>query len=168
MRDLAKVCCLYVCGISHKKRTKKGVYQCKIRDDRNLIKILSEVRPNYVVHLCTVSTFPSGDAIRVYDLNLIGTRSHLSALFKIEERPKRVLLVSSGNVYNTSSAARLTEDTPPCTITDCSVSKIGVELLVPWREKFFPILIACPFNHIGKGQSENFLIPRLAIEFSRR
>jgi UDP-glucose 4-epimerase len=142
--------------MSHKKRPQKVGYQCNIRDDRNLVKILSEVKPHRVVHLCTVSAFPGGDVIRVYELNLIGTRPQLPALFKIEKRPKPVLLVSSGNVYSTSSAAMLTEDTPPCPITDYSLREIGVELLVPWSDKFSQFSLLARSITLGGANLKTF------------
>jgi nucleoside-diphosphate-sugar epimerase len=169
LSHLAKNCGFQVTGISRtKNKPQDGIYQCDIADEKRLRDLLLNIRPNLVAHLSAVSSFVSDDISLVYRTNLLGSRALLSALSKINPRPDRVLLISSGNVYQATSQSKLRENAPLSPITDYSISKIAMEFLRPWWEQFFPIVIARPFNHIGRGQSTSFLVPRLVAEFKKR
>lgn len=104
----------------------------------------------------------------VYETNLVGSRRLLKALSELKTPPIRVLLVSSGNVCDPSISERMGESAPYAPISDYSVSKIAMELLAPWWSRHFPIVVARPFNHIGRGQLSSFLVPRLITEFKKK
>lgn len=158
-----------VSGIAHRRGLHgPNVHQCSLLDLGGLQRILSEIQPDYVAHLAAVSAYLSDDVAEVYETNVLGSRNLLEAVASLPTPPKRVLLVSSGNVYDSRHGMRLAEDTPLRAITDYSVSKIAMEQLAHWWGQFFEIAIARPFNHIGIGQKPDFLIPKLLRHFQQR
>jgi nucleoside-diphosphate-sugar epimerase len=158
-----------VSGIAHRRGLHgPNVHQCSLLDLGGLQRILSEIQPDYVAHLAAVSAYLSDDVAGVYETNVLGSRNLLEAVASLPTPPKRVLLVSSGNVYDSRLGMRLAEDTPLRAITDYSVSKIAMEQLAHWWGQFFEIAIARPFNHIGIGQKPDFLIPKLLRHFQQR
>jgi nucleoside-diphosphate-sugar epimerase len=158
-----------VSGITHREgQHAPNVHLCSLLDSISLKKILSAVQPDYVAHLAAVSTYLSGDVASVYRTNVLGSRNLVEALASLAKPPKRVLLVSSGNVYDSSHSERLSEDAPLRAITDYSISKIAMEQLAHWWGQFFEIAVARPFNHIGIGQKPDFLIPKLLHHFQQR
>jgi nucleoside-diphosphate-sugar epimerase len=158
-----------VSGITHRAGLHgPDVHQCSLLDLGGLQRIVSLVRPDYVAHLAAVSTYLSEDVAGVYQTNVLGSRNLLEALSSLSTPPRRVLLVSSGNVYDSRHAVRLSEDAPLRAITDYSISKIAMEQLAHWWGQFFEIAIARPFNHIGIGQKPGFLIPKLLHHFRHR
>ncbi len=168
LRRLARDQGFRVTGTSRKTNSPaEGVYQCNIEDEAELSRIVESVLPDYVVHLAARSHFVQGDPAQVYRTNVIGSRNLLSALSKASKSPKRVLLVSSGNVYGISSQERLKETDALSPINDYSVSKVAMEFLAIAWQSFFEIVVARPFNHIGKGQAGTFLIPKLARAFQK-
>lgn len=74
----------------------------------------------------------------------------------------RVVVVSSGSVYG-SNVSRLTEDSPLNLVSPYAVSKALIENQVHYYvNRGVDMIIARPFNHIGPGQAEGFIVPDLA------
>jgi nucleoside-diphosphate-sugar epimerase len=169
LRSVAQEMGFLVSGLARGRHVpEEGIYQCDINNEELLTNVVQVCRPDYVVNLAGMSHFVDGDVTCFYTTNILGTRNLLSALSKLKQKPTRVLLVSSGNVYGISSAEKLVESLPLRPISDYSVSKIAMELLVPWWSQFFEIGVARPFNHIGRGQRTSFLIPKLVNAFIKR
>jgi len=99
--------------------------------------------------------------------NLIGTVNLLSALEK-SGFTGRFLYVSSGDVYGTVSESDLpiNEKKGVNPGNPYAVSKVAAEYycLQQAPRVNFDILIARPFNHIGVGQSNRFVVPKLISE----
>jgi GDP-D-mannose dehydratase len=81
------------------------------------------------------------------------------------------LYVSSGDVYGQvdESALPITELQPPCPRNPYAVSKLSAEFLsLQWGlSEGWPVLVARPFNHIGSGQKDNFVIASAARQINR-
>ena len=128
--------------------------------------------PDAVIHLAGQTFVPEAfrDPAQTIKVNLLGTLNLLQAL-KRRGFSGTFLYVSSGDVYG-----QVAEDELP--IRECrlpqprnpyAVSKVAAELLClqwgyvePWR-----IMVARPFNHIGTGQGEAFVIPSMARQLIR-
>lgn len=128
--------------------------------------------PDAVIHLAGQTFVPEAfrDPAQTIKVNLLGTLNLLQAL-KRRGFTGTFLYVSSGDVYG-----QVAEDELP--ICECrlpqprnpyAVSKVATELLClqwgyvePWR-----IMVARPFNHIGTGQGEAFVIPSMARQLIR-
>ncbi|MCG8669307.1 MAG: GDP-mannose 4,6-dehydratase, partial [Pseudomonadales bacterium] len=98
--------------------------------------------------------------------NLIGTLNLLQAL-KTADFRGAFLYVSSGDVYGLveESDLPISESLQPQPRNPYAVSKVSAELLCQqwsYSEPDWRIMIARPFNHIGPGQNDSFLVPEIA------
>ena len=149
-------------------RTADDIRPADLRDLDGLRKVLQEVRPDVVVHLAALAFVGHGLADDFYNVNLLGTRNLLQAVDHAALAPDRVLLASSANVYGNSQLEVLDEASPPSPANDYAISKLGMEYVARlWHERL-PITIVRPFNYTGRGQAENFLIPKIVSHFIRR
>jgi GDP-4-dehydro-6-deoxy-D-mannose reductase len=141
-------------------------------DPASLDCVLCAARPDGVIHLAGQSFVP--EAIRdpegTLQVNLLGTLHLLQALKRNDFRSD-FLYVSSSDVYGhvAPEALPILETQPVCPQNPYAVSKAAAELLCyqwsrvePWR-----IIIARPFNHIGPGQREEFVISGIARKIAR-
>lgn len=128
--------------------------------------------PDAVIHLAGQTFVPEAfrDPQRTLQVNLLGTLNLLQAL-KRRGFSGTLLYVSSGDVYGQVDEVNLpiSEDLAPRPRNPYAVSKVAAELLCqqwsysePWR-----IIVARPFNHIGPGQGEAFVIPSMARQLIR-
>jgi GDP-4-dehydro-6-deoxy-D-mannose reductase len=128
--------------------------------------------PDAVIHLAGQTFVPEAfrDPQRTLQVNLLGTLNLLQAL-KRRGFCGTFLYVSSGDVYGQVAESDLpvVEILLPRPRNPYAVSKVAAELLCqqwsysePWR-----IIVARPFNHIGPGQGEAFVIPSMARQLIR-
>lgn len=74
----------------------------------------------------------------------------------------RVLVVSSGAVYDATAQVALRESHPVSPSSPYVVSKLTVESLAGYyRSRGVDVVVARPFNHVGPGQGQGFLVPDL-------
>jgi GDP-4-dehydro-6-deoxy-D-mannose reductase len=87
---------------------------------------------------------------------------HLFEALRAAEQSPRVLIVSSGAVYDSEAEQPLTEQSPLGYTSPYVVSKVLVENLGSYYRRLgADVVIARPFNHIGPGQGPGFLVPDL-------
>lgn len=87
---------------------------------------------------------------------------NLQALLEQSSVSPRVIVVSSGAVYDSSSAMPLTEESPTKPTSPYVMSKLAVEeLALNLAEQGFDYIIVRPFNHTGPGQSAGYIVPDL-------
>ncbi|MCU1719255.1 GDP-mannose 4,6-dehydratase [Pseudomonas sp. 5P_3.1_Bac2] len=138
---------------------------------KSLEALLAPTCPDAVVHLAGQTFVPEAfrNPAQTLQVNLIGTLNLLQAL-KARGFTGTFIYVSSGDVYGQvdESAMPISETQPARPRNPYAVSKIAAEMLCqqwsyvePWR-----IVIARPFNHIGTGQSENFVISSIAKQLA--
>ena len=137
-------------------------------DPASLDSWLSKGRPDAVIHLAGQTFVPESfrDPARTFQINLMGTLNLLQAL-KRHDFKGTFLYVSSGDVYGQVAAEQLPIDETllPRPRNPYAVSKLATEnLCLQWAfsEPEWRILIARPFNHVGPGQTGNFLLPDMA------
>lgn len=79
----------------------------------------------------------------------------------------RFIIISTGSVYDPSAPLPLTEASPTAPSSPYSVSKLTQEnLAFYYRQLGFEVIVARPFNHIGPGQGEGFLVPDLVRQLT--
>ena len=128
--------------------------------------------PDAVMHLAGQTFVPEAfrDPARTFDINLLGTLNLLQAL-KARGFQGTFLYVSSGDVYGQVSESDLpiTERQAPCPRNPYAVSKLSAEFLsLQWGlSEGWPVLVARPFNHIGSGQKDSFVIASAARQIIR-
>jgi GDP-4-dehydro-6-deoxy-D-mannose reductase len=141
-------------------------------DPASLDRVLQQARPDAVIHLAGQTFIPEAfrDPAHTLDVNLKGTLNLLQALQR-NGFSGTFLYVSSGDVYGRVDPELLpvSEQQPARPQNPYAVSKAAAELLcyqwscnLPWR-----ILVARPFNHIGPGQREDFVISSVARQLAR-
>lgn len=74
----------------------------------------------------------------------------------------RVIIVSSGAIYDSNQSMPLSEDSAVGYNSPYAVSKIATENQGSYyRSRGLDCVVVRPFNHIGPGQAEGFLLPDL-------
>ncbi|WP_181126171.1 NAD-dependent epimerase/dehydratase family protein [Xanthomonas arboricola] len=143
-------------------------YQADLRDQDALREVLKTTSPDIIIHLAALAFVGHGSADDFYNVNLVGTRHLLQAVDEAAISPGRLLIASSANVYGNSSEGRLDESVVPAPANDYAISKLSMEYVIRLWQSRLPIIVVRPFNYTGRGQSENFLIPKIVSHFVRR
>jgi len=129
--------------------------------------LVAAVRPDWLLHLAAVSHVPQSfrEPRRTLEVNVIGTLNVLMALRDAAFRG-RMIYVSSGDVYGRVDDDDLpvTEAHLPRPRSPYAVSKLAAEALcAQWAiTEGLDVLIARPFNHIGPGQGDQFVVSGFA------
>lgn len=127
--------------------------------------------PDAVIHLAAQSFVPEAfrDPAATLHVNVLGTLNLLQAL-QARQFTGRLLYVSTGDVYGRVPEAALpvTEAHVPLPRNPYAVSKLAAEVLCrQWViTEAMDIVLARPFNHIGPGQSERFVVSDFARQIA--
>ena len=143
------------------------VYQLDIKNNSEVSSLIRSQKPDYLIHLAAISSPIEKDISSIYDINLLGS---LNILENIKQHAPecKVLLVSSGYVYGNYDKP-ITESFPALPFNHYGISKLAMEkLALAYKDSIKSIIIARPFNHIGKGQSENFVISKIINTLKRQ
>src|SRR5471032_209408 len=131
-------------------------------------RVIDTVRPDYIVHLAAISFVGHNDPLDFYRVNVIGTLNLLEACAAVGHTPRKLLIASSANVYGNVSSDAIDESFPVTPVNHYAASKAAMETMVrTWFDRL-PILIVRPFNYTGRGQTSNFLVPKIVEHFARR
>ncbi len=144
------------------------VLQADLNDPNRLGAVLSDVRPDWVVHLAGIAFVAHGNVDDIYRTNILGTRHLLQALAESNTGQQGVLLASSATVYGNAAVDRMDESTPLLPANDYGVSKLAMEFVARLYAGRLPLIVVRPFNYTGVGQSANFLLPKLVDHLRRR
>jgi|SRR5581483_970882 len=140
-------------------------------NDARFADLLSELRPDAIVHLAGLSFVPDAerDPAGAYRTNLDATLAVLGAV-RTRAPKARVLAVTSGDVYGAVTAADLplTEDAPLRPLTVYGASKAAADLAAAqWGRAYaLDVVRARPFNHTGPGQDPDFVCSALARQLA--
>lgn len=123
-----------------------------------------------VVHLAAISFVGHADDAEFYAVNTVGTTHLLAALAALpaSDRPKKVLVASSANVYGNCPHSPIAETQPPAPVNHYAASKLAMEHMAKTFLDKLPVVITRAFNYTGPGQATSFLIPKLIEHFQRR
>lgn len=128
---------------------------------------LTEVWPikgkiDAVIHLAGLAAVgPSFDRPQDYiNLNSAMVTEMAEYYLRSGSISPRFVVVSSGAIYSPDQEMPLTEDSATGVSSPYVVSKLLVELQCEYyRTRGLDFVVARPFNHIGPGQREGFLVP---------
>ena len=153
------------------KGNEDNVFSVDITDFKKVEDAVLQISPQAIVHLAGIAIVNFDDPKSLYDINVIGTLNILGAANKLKEKPN-FLFISSSQVYGNVPIQNLpiTEKHLIAPINHYGSSKAAAEriALAFHQEAGLPLVIARPFNHIGQGQTTNFIIPKLVKAFKAK
>lgn len=122
-----------------------------------------------VIHLAGLAAVgPSFDDPQTY-INLNSAMvTHMAEFYLKQDRKPRLVIVSSGSIYDPTQPLPITEDGKIGLSSPYSVSKVLVENQAEYyRNRGLDCVIVRPFNHIGPGQLPGFIVPDLFEKISQ-
>lgn len=132
-------------------------------------RAIDEVTPTSIYHVAGAPQVDTSWQNVVPHLrgNALATHNLLEAVRQLE-RPCRVLVVSSSQIYQMTDEP-ISEETTLLPATPYGLSKLAQDQLAlrACHEDGLDIVLARPFNHAGPGQSPAFAIPSFARQIAR-
>jgi GDP-4-dehydro-6-deoxy-D-mannose reductase len=146
----------------------RGVYYSDLRDADSVQKLVRALTPDACIHLAGLPFVPLGwkDPRLVYNVNLMGTVNLLEAL-RLESPDTKTLVISSSLVYKaTEDQTPVGEDAQMHPPDIYAISKIAADLTaLGYAQKYgMHVMTARPINHIGPGQSPEFVTSAFAAQ----
>lgn len=156
-------------GTVHRSsQNNKTVYNCELSNTSRLTSLLTQIKPNYIIHLAGIAFVGHAGQRELYEANQLGTLSLLNAIDQSQSNPQKIILPSSAHVYGLQDKSPIKETSAPQPNTDYAVSKYAMEQLATlWFDRL-PIVITRPFNYTGVGQSPLFLLPKIVTHFVQK
>ncbi len=155
---------------------KNGMLRIDLADMETLRHAFEVSQADTVFHLAGQPFVPRAieKPVEAFEINAMGTVRLLEAI-RTSGRNRRTfprfVLAGSASVYGLVSESRnpLHEDHPIAPIDPYGASKAaaGVFATAAWCSYGIPVLSARSFNHIGPGQSQDFVVPSFAKQLSR-
>lgn len=157
------------CTIRHEHETRPPhdvpVHVASLHDAGAWVKVMEAVRPDCVMHLAAVALVTHEDQAELYKTNVIGTEYVLKAIGEVPGLKPHVILASTAGVYGNQSPPLLDEHLEPKPANHYALSKLAMEFLAKQYSDLYPIRVIRPFNVVGPGQSDTFLVPKLVKHF---
>jgi GDP-4-dehydro-6-deoxy-D-mannose reductase len=131
-----------------------------------VIADLRAARPDVVYHLAALTHVGRSwsDPSETFRVNAMGTLNVLEAATRCEVPPV-VVLVSSAEVYGPArDGTPLDEHAELRPVTPYAASKVAAEFLglQAFLGRGLRVICARPFNHVGPGQADDFVVAALA------
>lgn len=143
-------------------------HRADLLDTAALGRALEAARPDRLYHLAAIAN-PRECAAQprlAYLVNAKGTLALFLALFRANPAA-RALLVSTAQVYGTRTG-RLAETDPAEPVTVYGRSKLSAERVARGlARRGKAVVIARSFNHTGRGQTPDYVLPALAQNLRR-
>lgn len=136
----------------------------------DLTQVWPEIGPvDAIVHLAGLSSVAPSFADPQRYLHTSGAMATRMLEPLLDSRARtRVLMVSSGAVYAADQAHPITESGRIAATSPYVVGKLLVEHQADYyASRGVDVVVVRPFNHIGPGQAEGFLLPDLVAEAGR-
>lgn len=143
-------------------------YSAPLNDPNVWVEVMQRSQPDCVIHLAAVALVTYADQAELYATNIIGTEYVLKAIGEVPGLKPHVLLASTAGVYGNQEPRFLDETLPMRPANHYALSKLAMEYLAKQYADRYPIRIIRPFNVVGPGQSDTFLVPKLVKHFVNR
>jgi GDP-4-dehydro-6-deoxy-D-mannose reductase len=140
-----------------------------LTDPVSVKRAFEDVRPVQIFHLAgapnvATSWEHAADHLRI---NALGTH-HLLEAVRRASHPCRILIVSSGQIYEASEGP-IDEDAPLCPSNPYGLSKLAQDQLArrAAADEGLDVVVARPFNHIGPRQQPGYAVASFARQIAR-
>jgi GDP-4-dehydro-6-deoxy-D-mannose reductase len=170
VRHLTSTTKFDIIGISSQKRPPleggRSIV-CDLRDAELTRRVLSQYRPEVIYHLAGQAYVPRSftDPVDTLMHNAVGQINLLEGCRSVGIDPVMVI-ASSSDVYGAVAQEDLpiTENAPFNPVNPYAVSKAAQDLYARQYVHSYGMHIVCarPFNHIGPGQSDRFVVSNFA------
>ena len=140
--------------------------ECDVTDVESVRATLEEHRPEAIYHLAALTQVGASwtNAVEFTRANVLGTKNVLDAAHDAVPASS-VLLVSSADVYGVvrEEDLPLVETFRVAPANPYASSKVEAEHVAhdAVRERGQRVVVARPFNHLGPGQSTDFVVPAI-------
>lgn len=125
-------------------------------------------RPDAIINLAGISSVVHEDVAALYETNTLGHLRLLQAVAELAPM-SRVFLASTANVYGKGATGQAFRETDnPAPRNHYAVSKLAAELVQAQFPDICAVSVARPFNGIGRGQAQTFLVAKLVDAYKRR
>ncbi|MEX2583380.1 MAG: GDP-mannose 4,6-dehydratase [Gemmatimonadota bacterium] len=144
-----------------------------VRSDESVEQVIDHSRPDIIYHLAGQASVGESfeEPLRTWEINATGTLRVINALGRLSRSRRRLLLISSAEVYGAVDPAEqpIAETAPLKPVTPYGSSKAAAELAVLQMGPVVgvEVVVARSFNHIGPGQDERFVLPSMALQLAR-
>jgi GDP-4-dehydro-6-deoxy-D-mannose reductase len=141
-------------------------HECDVTDEVSVLEVLQRTRPNAIYHLAALTHVGNSwsEQVEFTRVNVLGTRNVLECAHEVVPDAV-VVVVSSANVYGVvrPEDLPLVETFRLAPSDPYGSSKVGAEHVAydAVRNSGSRVVIARPFNHIGPGQSDTFVVPAI-------
>ena len=159
-----------------RERMRRGLrcqlHEMNLCDEKNVRQVISEVNPHRVFHLAAQSSAALSwkKPKLTMEINLCGAVNLLEAI-RTTCPESSVLMIGSSEEYGkiSASAPRVDENYPLFPTNPYAISKMAQESLsvLYARSYGLNIVMTRAFNHIGPGQSDQFVVPSFAHQLIR-
>jgi len=122
---------------------------------------------SHVAHFAAISFANHNDTKIYHEVNTVGTINLLESLKPKKHNIKKVLLISSANIYKPKSEG-ISEIDPVEPKNYYALSKYEMEQRSSLYNTIFPIIYARPFNYTGRNHDKKILIPKIIDHFIRK
>lgn len=139
-----------------------------LTDYDSLNKEINSINFNYVIHLAGLSHTTNSIDLDYYNVNTVGTSNLLRILLACKKQIKKILIASSAAVYGNNQLSLLSEKSLPNPMSHYGISKLAMEYLSLNTFNSLPIVVTRPFNYVGVGQSDSFVIPKIVNHFIKK
>ena len=135
-------------------------------DKENLGEVIKSYKPNVIVHLAAIALVTHKNTGEIYNVNVQGTENLLESAQNYCDKNTRVILASTAGVYGNQNVDKYGENLTYNPANHYSYSKMITEYISKQYKEDLDIVTIRPFNIIGVGQSEKFLVPKLVEHFA--
>ncbi len=139
-----------------------------VTDRATVAKAVASSQPDRIFHLAGAPSVETSwtNAVPHLRINVMGTEAVLDAV-RLAERPCRVLVVTSAQIYASSGEA-IGEDARLLPQSPYGFTKLAQDrLALAAAAEGLDVVVARPFNHIGPRQAEGFAIASFARQIAR-
>lgn len=139
---------------------------CNIENFSEIKSVLGDIRPDLVIHCAAIASVTSSPPGKYYTTNVIGAENVIQA--SVSAGVKRLIHISTAGVYGNQETDLLSEALAPKPVHHYGMSKFCSERVALNYKNNIDISIVRPFNIIGRGQNDEFIVPKLVNAFKNK
>ncbi|PKL58798.1 MAG: GDP-mannose 4,6-dehydratase [Methanomicrobiales archaeon HGW-Methanomicrobiales-5] len=146
-------------------------HQCDLLDSKKINAIIGRIQPDYILHLASFSSVSQSwkEPLASF-LNNTNAFLNIVEAVRIQSLNTKILSVGSSEEYGivNESDLPLTEKKYVAPANPYAVARVSEEHLAQIYAKGYHLDICCTrsFNHIGPGQSDQFVVSSIAKQFA--